>query len=40
MDGQTCYISGTKEQNNAQEFYVDAKYERMLFEIEKDKKKI
>lgn len=38
MDGQTCYISGTKEQNNAQEFYVDAKYERMLFEIEKDKK--
>ena len=38
MDGQICYISGTKEQNNAQEFYVDAKYERMLFEIEKDKK--
>lgn len=38
MNGQTCYISGTKEQNNAQEFYVDAKYERMLFEIEKDKK--
>ena len=38
MDGQTCYISGTKELNNAQELYVDSKYERMLFEIEKDKK--
>lgn len=38
FDGQTCYISGTKEQNNAQELYVNAKYERMLFEIEKDKK--
>ena len=38
FDGQICYISGTKELNNAQEFYVDSKYERMLFEIEKDKK--
>lgn len=38
MDGQICYISGTKELNNAQELYADSKYERMLFEIEKDKK--
>lgn len=38
FDGQICYISGTKELNNAQELYVDSKYERMLFEIEKDKK--
>lgn len=38
FDGQICYISGTKELNNAQELYADSKYERMLFEIEKDKK--
>lgn len=38
LKGQPCYISGIKDQNNAQEFYTEAKYEKMLFEIEKNKK--
>lgn len=36
VDGQLCYIAGAAELNNATELYVDSKYEKMLYAIEKD----
>ena len=36
-EGQLCYISGTKEQQNATEIYVAPKFEELLWLVEKGK---
>ncbi len=38
-EGQLCYVTGTRELNNATELYVNAKFERMLYHIEQGNKR-
>ena len=37
MNGQKCFIAGTRELNNATELYVKAKYEKLLYLAERDR---